>query len=399
MPTLIETYARSTGLKIDKPWIKEDFFPLPFTKYITLSAGSGQGAKNYDFYHEVLQFLSPILLKYGIQVVLLGSKDDPIIQGTFDMRGRTSISQSYYILKRALVHLGNDSWAAHAAGWSGVPLVALYGSTDSNIHGPYWKGETRLISSHRFGRKPSFSAHESPKTINLIRPEVVVNSVLELLNVPERFNQTSLYIGPYYSNTVLEWIPNCAIDANYNPDVPLTARMDLHHDEQQLLNVLQSGRKVNIVTKEPINIQILDSFKNSIMTYNHEISENCPPQYIKRIKIIIPKSIFFSRLKLEDELSALRFKFFDICNIEQAIDRKKEDFLRESKEYINNTVDIEYNFDKMLFRTNKYVLSNSKIYFSNAHAERDIVVGAQGSNSVIDNDVFWKELNHHYIYF
>ena len=182
MPNLIETYARSTGLLIDRPWMKEDFWPLPFERYITLGTGSGQVPKCYDYYQEVLNILAPYLSKAEIAVVLLGVKEDSALQGAPDLRGKTSLHQSYYLVNRALLHLGNDSWMAHAAGNLETPLVALYGSTDKTIHGPHWHGNVKLLESHRRGNKPSFS-NESPKTINLIDPFDVARSVLDLLGL------------------------------------------------------------------------------------------------------------------------------------------------------------------------------------------------------------------------
>ena len=52
---LIEQYALSCGVKIDKPHIETSFFPVPSEKYITVHASSGMESKNYDYYDDVMK--------------------------------------------------------------------------------------------------------------------------------------------------------------------------------------------------------------------------------------------------------------------------------------------------------------------------------------------------------
>lgn len=401
MPDLIETYARSTGLKIDRPWVKEDFFPLPFARYITLGAGSGQAAKNYDYYGDVVALLNPFLGPLGITVVLLGDKDTPLISGTYDLRAKATINQSYYLVKRALLHLGNDSWATHAAGWSNVPLVALYGSTDAYIHGPHWKSDkTALLSSHRRGARPVFGP-EQPKTVNYIDAFEVARQVLDLLAIPHTLTQRTQFIGATYNAPVIEWIPNMAVTPQFNPDLPLAARMDIEFNEQALVATLQTGRKVNIITKRPINSSILAGFRDSIFSFNLELSD-CPPEYITQAKKLVKNTVLFSRLKDEAALAALRFRYMDVANIEQVADRTRADFLRGCEEYLNlapNALDKSTHFDTLEFKTQKYVLSRGKIYLSLAHEKVDLpTTGIVNTAPIIDNDLFFTDLNHLYIY-
>lgn len=402
MPNLIETYARSVGLKIDKPWIKEDFWPLPFDKFITLSAGSGQAAKNYDYYQIVIDMLNPILTKYNITIVQLGDKDTQLYSGTYDLRGKMTVAQSTGLIKRALAHFGNDSWSAHAAGFIGTPLCALYGTTDKTLHGPHWQDKTKtiLLESHRWGRNPTFGAEQSPKSINLIPPEDVTNSILKLLNISIDLNHFTKFIGPIYFHTILDIIPNNLPPSNLGSEIPVTMRMDIEFNESGLLSVLQTGRKVTILTKKPINLNLLASFKQNILSYSHEIQEDCPLDYPSKIRSIIPNSIFFSRIIDEEILSKLRFKFFDSCTIERALYSTKEDFIKEASSYLNKTLDKETNFATMMCKTNKFIFSNGKIYLSYAHLSIDQSVPdlSMRQFQVIDNDLFFQDLNHYLIY-
>lgn len=401
MPDLAETYSRSTGLKIDKPYLKEDFFPLPFERYITINSGSNQPTKNYDYLQTVLEILTPYLASAGISLVLLGGKDDPSLSGVYDLRGKTSYGQSYYLLRRAILHLGNDSWTIHAGGALNTPLVALYGSTDPYIHGPHWKPEKmRLLESHRWGRKPSFS-QENPKTVNLICPFSVARAVLELLEIPHTLPQRTLNIGGAYNQSLLELIPNTVPAPDFNNHLPMVVRMDLEHNENILAQVFQTGRKVNVLTKAPINLGLLQQARPLILSFNFEMDENVPTDYVVALKKIVPNTTFFTRETDAVKVAALRFKFFDIVTIQQATDKTRADFEKACQEYTNDptfSLDTAIKSGKMEFKSQKYVLSRGKIYLSHAHEKADIAVGAEGANSVRDEDVFYHDMNHWFVY-
>jgi ADP-heptose:LPS heptosyltransferase len=76
---LIEQYALSCGVKIDKPHIETCFYPIAENKYITLHASSGMQAKNYDYYNDVMEMILPHLNSQGIKVIQIGGKEDKTI--------------------------------------------------------------------------------------------------------------------------------------------------------------------------------------------------------------------------------------------------------------------------------------------------------------------------------
>lgn len=407
MPNLIQTYARSTGLKISDPWVKQDFWPLPFDRYITLSAGSGQAAKNYSHYQLVIDLLNPILAPLGMHIVQLGDDKVPLFSGTYDLRGKMTVAQASYLVKRAAAHLGNDSWSAHVAGYFGTPLVALYGTTDKVLHGPHWQnGPLVLLESHRWGRKPTFGSEGSPKSIDTIPPETVATAILKLLGIQHTSFAATRFIGPLHPHTIFDWIPN-APPPNLSPDIPLTVRMDVGFHEPNLLALLKTGRKVTIVTAQSIDLQLLATFRQSILSYSHEISDTCPLDYPTHIKRLIPNSVFFSRTKEEDVLSRLRFRYFDSCTIEHVPHSTKVDYLRENASYLNiseadaqKSLDNDLNAGILSFKTNKFVLSDSKAFLSYAHlaAGQSTPDLAARAAQVIDTEEFWRDLSHYHIY-
>jgi len=405
---LLERYATMTGLQIGDQDMLEQFYALPFTRYITLHAGSGMIGKNYPFFTEVINLIKPYLVAANIEIVQLGVKEDVGIPGCHHTMGKTTKHQANYLVSRALLHLSNDSIWAHRAGHLGIPLVETFSTTSVENHSPFQFNEakTRFISSHRWGKNPTFASQESPSTAMLIDPFLVARSVLDLLEIPHPLTQRTLHVGHTYNATLFDWVPDMPVSPQFNPDMPLAARMDLNHDENVLLATLQTGRKINLLTKAPINLQLLAAFKGSIQSFNFEINEETPLDYVKSVKKTLQNLTFFSRTADLDELSRIRFKFFDIINVQHIPNKTRFDFEKESAEYQNRPLeDVKNELDSLLksgnlkFKANKFVLSKGKTYLSLAHAISDIPMeGDKRDGVVIDSAEWFRDINHYLVY-
>ncbi len=412
MTKLISNYARVTGLRIDPkgPNVKEMFCPLPFERYITIQTGtSAQAAKNYELWQEVLRLIHPMLEANHIAIVHLGLKDDPALAGVYDMRGKTTEFQGNYLVRRSLLHIGNDSFFIHCAGWNRRPLVALYGTTSVSAHGPYWYDPDKisLIESHRWGGVPTYVLQEPAKTVNLIDPYHVANEALRLLDISHVYPQQSRFWGALYQHTLLDLIPNTCPAQGFLPQLIINVRMDYLHNEAILEQVLRTGRRVNIITSKPISLNLIATFKGQILSYNHELgaaeSELPSVEYIASVKGHIRQTVFFTRETDSAKLAAIRFPYFpDICMVEQIKDTTKEDYLGAALAYLNrpdsaqNRLDLEKELTYTRFRTNKFTLSNDRVFLSLAHYRAGLAIGNLGENTgqVIDDPTFWRDLNH-----
>lgn len=400
---LLELYSLATGLKIGKQHLIEQFFPLPFTRYITLHASSGMAGKNYPFYTQVIEVIKPLLAAQGIEIVQMGTKDDPAIPGCHHIMGKDNIHQASYLIRNALLHLGNDSIWGHRAGFLGTPLVQPWGPTDPANHSSleHDPEKTAFLVSHRWGKHATFASQENPMSIALVDPYDMARAVLRLLKIEHSIKEKTLMVGPSFNAAMLELIPNVVPAPDFNAHLPFAVRMDLDHNEDILGRTLQSGRKVNIVTKAPINLQLLAHFKDSIVSYNHEVDETTPREYVLAIKKLVKQHTFFSRTKDEVKLADIRFAFFDVTNIQQVVDRTREDAEKEMKAYTNDpsfSLDSHLKSGTLRFRCQKYLLSKAKIYLSLAHEQADLPTDSPDGNKVIDSEDMWRDMNHLFIY-
>lgn len=393
---LAEAYSLSSALPIEnKPSMMASFTPLPFDRYITIQTGAGFPSKQYSYYNAVIGLIQPYLDTHGIKIVHLGAKDDEAVAHVCDYRGLTTIHQAHYCVRNALLHFGNDSWMAHAAGSANIPLVCLYGSTSPSVHGPYWKNNdsTALLESHRAGNRPSFSASEQPKTIDFIPPEDAAKAILKLLRIPHQINERTLFISPFSCQKITEVVPS-SIPALLAPHLPLTIRMDLHFDEN-IMAELARRWKISIITNRPISHALLQSLRPQINVIHFEINESFDLDYVKSIRKSGMQHVFFSK-RSGEELRQLRIRFFDIAQINAFSLSTRADFAEQCGKYLNKKLDISDKFVGLKFKTNRLIFKDDSTYLSLSHLQRGIKndnIGGHGCiGEVIDDDLFWSEM-------
>jgi ADP-heptose:LPS heptosyltransferase/glycosyltransferase involved in cell wall biosynthesis len=162
-----------------------------------LGAGTGQrariglapfgssGAKTWDV--SQLALVIDALAKQMVEasIVLLGSRADrsradAVLERTtapvIDLVGQTSIAELCDVLRRCGLLVCVDSGPMHLAAALGVPTVALFGSEDATMWGPYGEAPHRVARAlDRRGRAPLCAASV----------RAVVEHVQELLQVSE----------------------------------------------------------------------------------------------------------------------------------------------------------------------------------------------------------------------
>lgn len=350
MAHLIESYSLQTGLKIDKPYININFYPLPFDKYITIHNSSGMESKNYSYWQDVIDIISPQLKKLKINIIQIGGSEDARLDNCLDLCGKTHIYETAYILKNSLLHIGNDSFSAHMAAAFDVAVVIPYGPTTSSNHGPFFgKAEKILIEPDR---QPSFSKNEFPKTVDITPIENLANNILNYLkNYFDSIESSSFetkFIGSLFGSRIIEYIPNFFINPSLMKDGTINVRMDYHFDENFLLDVL-TKYKCHIITKNPINLDLIHQFSPKITMISYEIDDDADKKYIDKLSKITSKVQLITEETEQEKLSEIRFSFFDY--------EIKQDLPQISNLKLDNC-------DELWYKTYKMILSDDKIYLS-----------------------------------
>ena len=403
---LLPVYARACGVTPILPEDNSTYYPLSQEPYVIFQNSSGQESKQFSYFNEILQIIGPLLIKNGVKIYQIGAKDEIPLKFCEHLMGKTSLKQAFYVIKNAKLLISNDSFSVHQAGMYGVPILALYGSTGSDPHGPYFcnPDKTVLIESHRNGNQPTFS-QESPKSVDKIPPEQVINAALKLLGANIQIDRQSLFIGQIYSQQILEYVPNFGVDPNFLKDTPLTARVDYldtcDDSNWQALAHCASHRKVAIVSDKPIPLGLLFQFKQNIANVAFEIGESFTIEYVKDVKKIGLKVNFYSYETDSQLLSDLRLKFFDYSIIEKKVRRTREDFLAQMANYQNKEIDKDWKVEEdTWYKSNKFILSGSKIYLSRFALKNNLPTESFDHNTqtLIDDPLTWEELDFYYYF-
>ena len=414
MSDLASTYALQIGVPLSKPTIYKTFFPLgcPMEKVVLIHGFGGAliqeqngmtkatfPAKVFDHFSEVVALIKPALDAARFSLYQIGAPGEPGIKGCNHLMGQTTIHQCAYLVQNAALLIGNDSMWAHQRGAFDGALVAVYGPTSSWVHGPHWKNEekTILIDSHRFGKKPSYQAQESPKTINAITPEQVANAALKLLGLPQ-VSQQSIFMGAAYNQPIVELVPDSVVAPGVNIPGSLVIRMDYLHNEKLLTQNL-SLRPCNVIANREIDLAILGQLRQNISAMRLEI-DKIGPGWIKEFKKLGIKTMFSCSEKDPEKVAAMRLEYFDACFFDQFVPPTLEDFKKDAEKYLNKPLDSALKLDTLSFKSNKFLLSDNKVFLSKAHwkAGKNTPNTSQNTGQVIDDPVFWEESAHFYLF-
>ncbi len=122
-------------------------------RLIGVAPGAKYGSAKEWFAERYSDLASRISGETGSRVLILGSSGDRpaaarILHGAgaaaVDLTGKTSLGQAMALIARCRLFISNDSGLMHVASALGVPLVALFGSTDPVRTGPL-NGKSRVV--------------------------------------------------------------------------------------------------------------------------------------------------------------------------------------------------------------------------------------------------------------
>lgn len=402
MSHLLESYSLQTGAKISKPFIIKNFYPVP-EKYVTIHNSSGMGAKNYDYFQDVIDEVIKSLNDAGIKVVQIGGAEDISLNHCIHMHGKTNYNQTAYIIENSLLHIGNDSFPVHLASASNKPIISLYSVTTPNIAGPCFNSKEIMdskvycFSPDYNGKKPSFNPNENPKTINTINFENIIQAIEKVLNVSTGHNIKTLFKGDKYLVKVIEFIPDTFIRPDFAANIPINMRIDLckeEVDENFIFGNLKN-RKFNIFiknSKKIKNINIISSLKENITNFFIDVTdENIDIEYIKLLTDNGVKPSILYTGNNEEYFNKIKIELLNFnLNFVKYTPQKAE-----IESIIKNK-----NIKDIILKTNRIVLSSGKIYLSIVSYLND-----QNSNANFENldkiknyKYLDKELEFCYIY-
>ena len=387
---VLERFALSTGAKIKSPFIYESFYPNFLDKYITMHPFS-HPSKSYDHWNEVVEILLPYLSSKNISVLQIGENKDSRIANSYSAN-QSTINQTAYIINHSLLHMGIDAFPIHVANKYGKKIVGLYSHVLPSHHGPYWgnsEDHILLQPERKSGEKPSYSHEEIPKSINTILPEKIAESVCKLLDIDFDYEYVTKKLNDQYKSDLIDVVPNTC-PSEYGVQFPeIRVRMDLEHNEQGLVKILKEAQgKVRIVTNNPINLNIINSFKekiNGLIFVFDEHTQNEDNFIIVANSLGIEMTAFVSYLPIEQS-NKIKLKYMDFILLNTFEHFTFKDSGLETTE-------------NMYCKSSKRILDKGKIYPNFYSYKKDEPVSSLDKVivPVKEDDLFWRDLDYYAI--
>jgi|TARA_R110000824_G_scaffold400171_2_gene607131 hypothetical protein len=379
----LENYALSCNLKVDKPKIRDSYYPILYDNYIVIDSSSVDPLFVYEHWQKVLNLISEPLRKKGIYTLQIGPPDSPRLENIHRTNGTTTYNQISYVLKKSKLLVSGNSFSLHVATSLGLRSISLVRNREASPFSPYWNENCDSLTGCKddaFDGRP----------INQIKPEDVAKSICSFFNIDLDFPFKTIYIGEKNKDGMefVESIPNQSVNLTSMGVSSIIFRMDLIYDESYLSKQLEQG-KCTIVTNRRINFKILENFKSNINEIVYMVQKTNDDEEFCRFCINLGVSvILISELSVK-ETNHKKMIYMDIGNILPQNPHTK------TKKKISALCDLK----KCVYLSNKYTLSNGKIYTSEASWLSNTEAQSKKSvqNIYLKDDKFWKNLDTYWI--
>ena len=192
---MLEAYADEVGVKVNncELFIKQVKPNIDLSyDYIVIHAGRTTWIGR-DWKKENFDEIASRLRNAGQAVVCIGSQTDSLVPCDMDLRGRTSIYETAWIIKNSKLFLGIDSFPMHIAQVVNKEAICFFGSIDpaTRIINPKLKGITApnlsCLGCHHRKQAPSICTNTCETgtldCINLVTPDLMWEQILSTLKI------------------------------------------------------------------------------------------------------------------------------------------------------------------------------------------------------------------------
>tara|TARA_Y100000310_G_scaffold64151_1_gene59689 strand:- start:998 stop:2152 length:1155 start_codon:yes stop_codon:yes gene_type:complete len=379
---VLEKYSVNCGVKIVRPSPAASYFPLKDDKYIVLDGRNKYPTNTYEMFSDVLGYIKESLQRENIKIYSFHTDEKSILLDTQPFINLTK-KQEAYLIKNSMLVVSCDNLSTYYASAFDVPSLGLYSTYPAACTSPLWSKQHVSLESKRAGNLPAYGMEETPKTINFINPEDVANIILEKLGIDTRVNIETIYIGDHYPIKVVEVVPDFVASPSFLQGKAINLRADYHFHEERIVHWLQ-GRTVNLLIKNPINLNLLKYFKENIVQLTVNINNTFSEDYLRQVIEGGTSLEIFCENK--EQLADVRFQFFDF-DIEESIFKSKKDLDESLNKFNKNTQ----------FLSGKILISEGQKY-SCLEAKKQKKVLTGHPEVVYDTTDFWKELDHYRLF-
>lgn len=308
--------------EIEENTFPENYYPIQ-GEYIVFQTGSEKPSQQYGLYFEVVGQLRKNLKNDMPTLVQVGDSSDPLVPHSIDLRNKLNNRQLAYVVKNSILCVTSHAFAAKLCRGYKKPLVWIGCNFPRKKELELFSSKFAYIEPELGEGKWNYRDNDLDKTINLIKPEQVIKSVLELLN--KTYDSKNIpdtqFVGRHYGMQVFDFIPDCQLPQDF-VGKELNLRLDVVNNVDILPELLNYCR-LNIVTKKPFSLENINL--NNISSINYFVDDDFDFDFIKEVNRI---GIRLTVIAVADSnIGDIRFKLLDIANVFRQKDEKPFDKL------------------------------------------------------------------------
>ncbi len=168
--------------------------PMP---YLILMPSAAHSQKRWpvNYFKELIELVLADDKLSHYHLLVMGGKDDSFCQQLdfkesrfFNLQGQTTLAESFNLISKATMIIGNDTGLLHGAEALGVRALMIYGPTSEYFgFSPHLKN-SQFISQSLWCKPCSLTGSRAcfrsePFCLTLIKPQIVLAKIKEMLNV------------------------------------------------------------------------------------------------------------------------------------------------------------------------------------------------------------------------
>jgi hypothetical protein len=363
---LSTAYSNTCGLKIQRPYIYELFFPFVEEKFITIDTDTN----NYNYWSDVISLILPYLNKKNISIFQLGNPQSAPLPSVNRTNGILNAGQKSFLLGKTMLHVSSNNYSSQLAASLDKKLVCLV------------KNEKRALP-FSWGNS-EYCDFIYPESKKFIEPERLAKIILEKLEIDFKFEYKTLFMGDKYKDgvTFVEMYPSTPVSLQSFNLQSILVRMDLNFSEQVLAQQLSSG-KAAIYTDRKIDINILRKFSANITDLIYEVKEENDVSFCQEVKSLGIPCNLISFLS-EEKINSYKLDFMEIGNILPQKSHSFSDAIGSQKVEMRD----------LFFKSKKYIMKDGSTYLSQESLNKNIKsTNSSDIQKVLDTDIFWKNLD------
>ena len=377
---VIESYATTCGLKIDKPFIYQKYVPIISDKYIAFSYLS------YEHIQEVIDIIAKPLAEKDIAIIHITNSNKGQIRNCLSVEDLDP-NESAYIINNSLLFFGETGFFTDLASLYDKKTISIHSNAFVQNFYSYWGKEKNniYIESQKKKEKPYFNVIEDRPLLNSIEPEKIAKAIMESLDIEYTYEYETIFIGKSYKRDSMA--KDIVLSEEYQiqtEDPFMCLRLDLRFNESALVKQIEQGNcMVELVCNKPINLNILNKYRKKIKALFYEVTEDDHPDFALEVRNLGIPLLLLSHMS-EKKLQEKKINYMDIGRINTLEAPNLDEILKEND--IKDVSELYYVSSRTII-ADKQAYPTEYAFLNNLPVEHTHVISKMFNDPSLEKDI------------